>query len=227
MEITPAIHRINRVLGSNCYLIIMERQMTLIDTGLPGQAGKIISYIKKLGRKSSDVKLIILTHADIDHIGCALDLKQLTGARIAIHEKDAPILTGKQRFKAYKRPQPLRYIASVITELMPFHPVEPDILLEDGNQINDWFIVHTPGHTLGSICLYRPGETIFVGDALATTLRGKPRNVSHRVSVDMAQMKKSMIAISSLDFEILCPGHGSPLLYGASQKVRDFLARQP
>lgn len=92
MEITSGIHRIDGVRGANCYFVITESKMLVIDTGMPGNGNKIIKYVNRLGRNPSDINYVILTHADIDHIGSAAELKKITGAKLAIHANDAPIL---------------------------------------------------------------------------------------------------------------------------------------
>jgi glyoxylase-like metal-dependent hydrolase (beta-lactamase superfamily II) len=83
---------------------------------------------------------------------------------------------------------------------------------------------HT-GHTYGSICIYQPGRTILVGDALRTSFRAVPRAISRRISVDLPQRLASMQKIVALEFEALLPGHGAPILHQADQKVRKMVDR--
>ena len=105
----------------------------LIDTGMPGNSKKIIHYIKGLGKNASDIKYIILTHADIDHIGSAADIKKLTGAQLVIHTNDAPILTGKSRMKTIKGP--IGLILKVMLRLMMFIRYDPISL---SRKISTW-----------------------------------------------------------------------------------------
>jgi glyoxylase-like metal-dependent hydrolase (beta-lactamase superfamily II) len=105
MEIIRGIHLIDGV-QCNCYLL-ESNGLSLIDTGYPGQTGSILKYIKKkLGRKPSDLKTIILTHCDIDHIGNARNLRDVTGARIAIHKIEAEYVAGR---KTRLGPDPARW----------------------------------------------------------------------------------------------------------------------
>jgi hypothetical protein len=86
-----AVHLVDNTI-SHCYLIV-DKELTLIDTGFPFYKHKILRYITNiLNRKPSELKTIILTHGDIDHSGNALRLKKITGASIAIHEKDADVI---------------------------------------------------------------------------------------------------------------------------------------
>jgi hydroxyacylglutathione hydrolase len=225
MEIIPGIHKIDGIKMVNCYLIVNDGFICLVDTGMAQDAQKTLDYLAKLGKNPSDLKYIILTHADIDHIGCAAQLKQITGAKIAIHSLDVPILTGKAPFKPYLGPQPFRYLANRWLRSLPYKPVGPDIILNDHSIIEGWQIVFTPGHTSGSVCLFNPGRCLIVGDALRTSWRGKPRPISRKICVDLDEVRKSLFVISKLEYDILLPGHGAPILKNASQIIRDMVAR--
>ena len=102
MEITEGIHLIPRVRGANAYLVKQDNVITVIDTGLLGNAGKIIDYVQSIGCRPSDVKTIVLTHSDMDHAGSVARLKEETNAKVAIHEADAPRLSGEKEPKAVK-----------------------------------------------------------------------------------------------------------------------------
>jgi hydroxyacylglutathione hydrolase len=221
MEIARGIHRIDGVRGANAYLVIDEDEIAVIDTGMPGSAKRIAAYIERLGQKLHDVELIILTHADLDHSGSAAELKKSTGASLAIHEGDAEILRGKEGFKTIKGP--LGFVARLSMRLMPFHPAEPDIVLSGDSRIKGFRIVHVPGHTRGSICIYWPGKVIFVGDALRSDSSGNPKPPSRISSLDDVKARASLETISALDFDILLPGHGAPVLGNASQKVKKMV----
>jgi hydroxyacylglutathione hydrolase len=223
MEIIPGIHRIDGVRGANAYLVIGEDETLAIDTGMPGNAKRIAAYIEGLGKNLSDIKFIILTHADIDHAGSAAELKRMTGARLAIHADDAPILRGKQSFKTIRGP--LGFIFRLAMSFMRYHPAEPDIILSTDSEIEGFRIIHVPGHTNGSICVYKPGKVIFAGDALKSDSSGNPEPPSRMVSLDEAKARASLVTISALDFDTLLPGHGAPVIGNASQKVKNMVAR--
>jgi hydroxyacylglutathione hydrolase len=223
MEIVPGIHRVDGIRGVNSYLVSSGEQWFLVDTGLPWSAKRILRLVERLGKKPADIKYLLLTHADIDHVGCASELKKKTGAEIAIHAGDAPVLAGRERFKTINNGW--KFIVGVLMALMPFHPLEPDIILDNASQIDGWRVIHTPGHTKGSICIYQPGKSIFVGDALRTDSEGRPRPVSAKMSLDDAQAKKSLSLIADLDFEVLFPGHGAPMMGNASRRIREMVAR--
>lgn len=220
-EIAYSIHRIDHISGANCYVIINESRIIVVDTGMPGNAKRIINYIKGLGETLSDTDIVILTHADIDHIGSASDLKKLAGVKIAIHAEDAPMLSGKRGLKTIKGP--LGVIFKLMAQLIRLHFVEPDILLEDQSEVDGLQVIHTPGHTRGSISLYQQGKVILVGDALRSDSRGNLRFPSKSLTLDPVQAKNSFIAISRLDFDVLLPGHGAPVMGKASVKLKEVL----
>ena len=102
MKITEGIYSIPDVGMSNAYLVEDGDKLLVIDTGMPGHARKIVSYVKSLGKDPGSVETIILTHSDLDHTGSTAQLKQLTGAKVAIHEADAPRLSGEKPWREAK-----------------------------------------------------------------------------------------------------------------------------
>jgi glyoxylase-like metal-dependent hydrolase (beta-lactamase superfamily II) len=218
MEIVPGIHQVDGVNG-NCFIIVRDG-LTLIDTGMPKNSAKIVTYIQDvLKREPTEIKTIVLTHFHIDHVGDASDLKKLSGAKVAIHKKDADYVAGRKN-----QPVPRGVKGMIFKVLIPLffgsRPVEPDIQLNDGDTIAGLTIIHTPGHTPGSICLFDPASKIlFVGDLLRFT-GGKIETGPS--SLDTREVLQSINKIAALDFDIMLPGHGIPLRPDASVKVREF-----
>jgi hydroxyacylglutathione hydrolase len=230
MELGRNIHLIPKIRGANTFALLEETQagdgghLTLIDTGMPGNAGRIIEFLKSLGKEQMDGFTIILTHPDIDHSGSVAELKETLGnVKVAIHEADAPRLTGEKPLKEGRGFVGLLFKA--MSPFMKFKPVTPDVLLKDGEQVDGLSVIHTPGHTLGSICLYSEGlKAMFVGDALRTDKNGMPRPLSAAMTFNIEEAKNSIRKIASYDFELLLPGHGPPILTDASKKVKDLFA---
>jgi len=144
--------------------IILEDKITLIDSGVTGAETIIFDYIRKNGRDPKEISMVILSHSHPDHIGSVKAIKEATKCKIAAHseEKDWIEDTEKQ-FK--ERPVP------------GFHtlvggPVTVDRLLADGEIVNlgekiSCKVMHTPGHSRGSISLFFDKEkTITTGDSL-------------------------------------------------------------
>lgn len=210
---------------SNAYLFEIDpKALVLIDTGTSSSGVKIMAYLEKIGKKPGDISEIVLTHADGDHSGSAASLKRATGAKLAIHELDAPRISGQ--VKKIKETRGFgNFLLGLFSVFMKVERVKPDVILKDGDKIGPLTVIHTPGHTDGSICLYEPGKALFVGDILRTSGSGNLGLPSNMMNRDPAELKRSVEKISKLDFEILLPGHGKPITEKASQKLKEFAAK--
>ena len=221
MKITDGIYLIPEMGMSNAYLLEHDDKLLVIDTGMPGHARKIASYVESLGKDSRSVETIVLTHPDLDHSGSAAQLKQLTGARIAIHEKDAPRFAGEKPWGEAKGAS--GFVIRIISLFIRLQPVPPDISLKEGEKLGPLTVLETPGHTSGSISLYEPETALFSGDALLTNGKGsfqEPRMVNEELG------RESIRRMATLQFEYLLPGHGTPVEGNASDKLKDFVNRE-
>jgi glyoxylase-like metal-dependent hydrolase (beta-lactamase superfamily II) len=208
MQLTSDIYRVDAIRGVNVYLILAEDGVTLVDTGFPGNADKILAQLAELGREPGDIRTIVLTHGDNDHIGNVAALKAVSGATVAIGAGDAPALQGG----AYERATGLsRVIFGAITGLMRTNPVDPDILLVDGDTIAGLHVHETPGHTVGSIALERDDGVVFSGDTLLGNAQGEPTQPTKALAHTYDQALASAAAVEALDYTLLLPGHGEPV----------------
>ncbi|MFB0546035.1 MAG: MBL fold metallo-hydrolase [Anaerolineae bacterium] len=221
MEIAHGIQRFKGIRGANSYLLITDGGVLVIGTGMPGNGERIVRQIRSLDKNPEEIKLIILTHSDIDHSGSTAELKRMTGAKIAIHEGDAPSLSGERELKKVKGF--IGVIFKLMMRFMKFQTVKPDIILKDGDEIGGLKVIHCPGHTEGSICLHKSGEALFAGDVVRTDRRGNPKAPPKAMTLDIKEAWESVRKIANLEFEILLPGHGIPVLHDASKKVRSLL----
>ena len=221
MEIKKGIYLLDGIRGANSYLYVSEDSISVIDTGMPGNAERILEQIKTLNKTAQDVKLIILTHSDIDHSGSAAQLKKLTGAKVAIHGGDAPSLSGEKELKRVKGF--IGFIFRLVSRFMRFQPIKPDIILKDGDVLDHLKVIHTPGHTQGSICLYKAGDILFAGDAVRTDKNGNLKLPPEWMSLNMPEALESVKKMAKLEFDILLPGHGAPVMNKASTKLKELL----
>ncbi|MDD5039045.1 MAG: MBL fold metallo-hydrolase [Dehalococcoidales bacterium] len=221
LEIIPHVHQLT-IRGVNL-ILITEDEMTLIDTAFRGSSAQIVDFIHRLGRSPEEITLIIITHNHFDHVGGLSELKRLTRAKVAIHKSD---IGGTERQLFY--PRTIRRILrippfSAFRPAFSINPEDADLQLEGGEllkPLGGLKVIHTPGHTPGSISLFSPkNRLLIVGDALdkyhQTVL---PPHKS--ISSDMSQANASVKRIARLDFDTLCFGHGQSLRGDIHAKVQ-------
>ncbi len=219
MEIMEGVHLIDGT-NANVYLLINGEELTLIDTGMPRQMQKILDYIGKINRKPSDIFKVILTHCHIDHMGNVCDIKNLTNAKVCVHKDDAPFVSGKEKI-----PSPKGLTGAAFKIGLQFFKVKfvnPDVLLNEGDKVDNLEVIHNPGHTPGGISLYdRNKKLLFAGDELRN-IDGKIQGPPEQFTPDMKLAITSMEKLTKIDFNIMLCGHGEPLMPDASKKVKEF-----
>jgi len=222
MEIVPGVHTIDSLGVGRAYLAIDADRVTVIDTGLKGSAERVLRAVEAAGRKAQDVRQIVISHHHADHTGSLAELAERTGAQVMVHALDAPIVRGE-------RPPPGPSSGGLLKPLLarmsrPASAARVDRELADGDEIDaldGMRVVHTPGHTSGSVCLYCPKRRLlFTGDAAANTsgLRGPVGWFTE----DMARAKESIRKLAALDFEAVFFGHGRPIDKEAALRFRRF-----
>jgi glyoxylase-like metal-dependent hydrolase (beta-lactamase superfamily II) len=219
------IYRIPGVRGAQAYLYESRAGLAVIDPGYTGSFRAVLRFLTKQGHRPDDLKWVILTHHHIDHAGTALALCQATSARLAVHRDDAPYLQAR-------RPRNRMTLWGMADRLPPWlasyvvsSAADDCRLLDDGEVIADLTVVHSPGHTPGSICLYSaPESAIFVGDLLNNErgVRTPPWTVNH----SHRQALRAPQRLGLFRYERAFFGHGPALLEGADQRIRAFLARR-
>lgn len=180
---------------SNVYLIDGE---LLVDTGSGLYIQETLDQMAEYGLNPKAIKLIVVTHAHFAHCGAIRELKRMTGARVAVHAGDLKALeTGDGVFYDEDK--------------IEYAGVKPDVLLKEGEMIRtknySFTVLHTPGHSPGSVCLWEARQKILVsGDILF--LDGFGDQIP---TVDKKALHESLKRIKKLgDIEILLPGHGAP-----------------
>lgn len=218
MEILTNVHMIDGV-TANTYLVL-DDQTTLIDTGTPGKQENILNYLQnELKGKPEDIKTIVLTHHHMDHTGSLYELKKITNATIAAYKDDVDIISGE---KPSSDPIYMRFVSRLMTMFTSYKFVKPDISLEENDMVDNYRVIHTPGHTPGSIALYNSDNgVIFVGDTL--TYNGNKVGGPPSILInDRGALKKSVKKITDLQPETMLSGHGKPLTENTSQLIMDY-----
>ncbi|WP_106816866.1 MBL fold metallo-hydrolase [Microbacterium timonense] len=220
MRLAPHLHRIGNDIVA-AYLVVTDDGVTVIDAGLPGHWKDLVRELADLGLSPADVKGVVLTHGDSDHIGFAERLRREYGVPVYVHEADAhrartgekpKVATGPMKlrptlgFFAYavrKRAIPTTYVAEVVEVR------DGDVLELPGSPA----VVAMPGHSPGSIAVHVPvADAVFVGDALTTrhVLTGRTGLQPAPFTDDPAEASASLERLTGLRVGWVLPGHGAP-----------------
>ena len=152
MKIIDNVYVVPDVIA-NPYIIVDADGLTLIDTGLPRHEKTILAYVASLGKSARDVKRIILTHSDFDHVGSLAALHKLTGARTYASQIEADAIAAGKPSRIPKIPKGsiirrLRFLRMrLFVKVAPF---QVDEILKDGQilpVLGGLRVVETPGHT--------------------------------------------------------------------------------
>jgi len=197
MFMTDHVYKVESSKGSYMYALRLADGVTLIDTSFPGRGDKIINELQADG--FDQVKRILLTHHDVDHIGNLAQLQQKYQCEVYISETDMPYVQGMKKRDGMKK-----IFASLMRIKVP-ERIQP---LPVGN-IDDIQIIPSPGHTPGHTCFLFDG-VLFAGDLLRSKngvlLRSKPM-----MTWDMEKVTESVKTVSGLRFDWVCPAHGEPV----------------
>ncbi|MCP4361320.1 MAG: MBL fold metallo-hydrolase, partial [Chloroflexi bacterium] len=167
--------------------------------------------ISDIGRQPADLTRILVTHADLDHVGSLAAVQEATGAKIVASRRTADFLVQG------KSPQHLpRLIQLIVNLLFKYKPVSADniVTVADGETLpflGDVQVIGSPGHTPDHISFYCPQTgVLFAGDAL-NTRHGRINPSPKRITADLDAAKNSAITLLGLAPAVLACGHGVPL----------------
>lgn len=210
------IHRLS--LGStNCYLI-KEEGLVLVDGGFPNKGEEFLKELKDLSIDPRDVSLILLTHGHWDHIGSTNELKRLTGCEVAINQRE------KNWVEQALKPLPpgitlwgkiFIVILKMYMPLVNFPGTTVDLVLEDEEFSLESYgihgkILHTPGHTSGSMSLLLDSGDAFVG---CMAMEGLPFRLGPGLPIfaeDIGALKESWRLLINRGAKWIYPAHGKP-----------------
>ena len=210
MEIIPNVHLITATFV-NLYLIVDPDGLTLIDTGIAGTDKKILKYIADLGRAPSDVRRIIITHSDGDHVGSLAALKAATGARVYANAVEAEAIAAGRASRALKPRGLERVLFGLVARWIKTAPATVDEFLTGGQVLpvlGGLRVVETFGHTPGHISLFAPSVgVLFSGDSIVSG-NGKLMPSREGNTWDMDKALEAVRVQAALGAQIVCSGHG-------------------
>ncbi len=199
-------------IGHDCNVYLVDGEL-LIDAGSGSFFSEMREEIENSGIDIDKIKTIVNTHSHFDHTGGDKKMRDWLDAQIGIHVKDEKSLetgigTLAERFGETAR---------VVTA---------DKALKHGDVINtthfDFKVIHTPGHTPGSICLYDKSKRLLIsGDTLFSDTHGR----TDIPGADHKQLMESLRKLQKLEATYLLPGHGQPRMSGVSFLIKQILVR--
>jgi len=231
MQIANGLHRVGSDIV-NSYLIVDKDGVTIIDAGLPRYWKQLQAELAAIGKSLGDVRALILTHGDTDHIGFAARLYRETGIAAYIHKADVDRarLTVKKPNSGWG-PVKIGPLAGFLWYSarnggLRIKPATELKTVED-NEVLDVpgspRIIHTPGHTPGSVSVHvQTLDALFLGDTMTTrnVLTGVTGPKPAPFTLEPAQAVASLDRIEGVDATWLLPGHGPAWDGGVSPAVR-------
>jgi glyoxylase-like metal-dependent hydrolase (beta-lactamase superfamily II) len=238
MQIAPSLHRLGSGLV-NSYLVEEGGRVTIVDAALPGYWGLLLKELAAMGRSLDDVRAVVLTHGDTDHIGFAERLRRERGIPVYVHEADAARARGEvKKPNSGWGPIKLGPLVGFLVytarhgglRIPPLSEVET---FGDGATLDvpgSPRVIHLPGHTPGSVALQVPAvDAVFMGDAMTTqnVLTGETGPRPGPFTLDPAQAAASLAKLDGIAATWVLSGHGPEWNGGLADAIRRIRAAGP
>jgi len=205
-------------LGFDHAYILQDQGTIMIDGGAPKQAKAFSKALENVSIKPEEIQLIVLTHGHWDHIGSVKEIKEITGAKIAMHHRE------KEWLEKSLKPMPPgvttwgRIFGRIISVFLPFIHIpaaDVDVVLGDEEVSLSAYgiqgkVVYTPGHSSGSVSVLLETGEAFVGDMAMNKF---PLRLSPGLPIfaeDYEQLKESWKLLLDRGAKAIYPSHGEP-----------------
>ena len=207
----------------NLTLIVDEQNgNTLVDAALPDQMEAISAALAEAGIGVRNLRRIIITHQDLDHVGSGAALVHQSGAWVLAHAADAPYIEGSQR-PLKLSPEKLEQRPQMRKVLECLEPIAIDEYVEDGTRLDlagGTRVISMPGHTPGHIGLYlERSKVLIAGDAL-TAERGTLNGPNPYMTLEMPTAIQSIRRLADLQIDTIVCYHGGVVSEGANEQLR-------
>jgi glyoxylase-like metal-dependent hydrolase (beta-lactamase superfamily II) len=207
----------------NLTLIVDEQNgNTLVDAGLPDQMEAISAALVEAGSGVRDLRRIIFTHQDLDHVGSGAALVRQSGARVLAHPADVPYVEGSRR-PLKPSPAMLDQRPQMRKVLERLEPVGVDERIENGTRLDlagGTKVISTAGHTPGHISLYlERSKVLIAGDAL-TAEKGSLNGPNPSMTLEMSTAIQSIRSLADLEIDTIVCYHGGVVSEDANGQLR-------
>lgn len=220
MQITPRIHAVNipfvvptpagSIPRSVNVFLYCGAKITLIDSGVAGSERHIFAYLEQMGLDPENIEHLILTHSHPDHVGAAKAIRAATGCRVSAHisEKNWIEDTDLQ-----EKERPVPGFRTLVGGPVPVDQLLygcESVLVDQGVSLE---IIHTPGHSAGSISLWCPSEKVLItGDAV-------PLPGDMPIFDDCQASVESLKRLDKIEAEWLLSAWDKPKQYAEARKL--------
>jgi glyoxylase-like metal-dependent hydrolase (beta-lactamase superfamily II) len=232
VQLAPSLHRLGTSSLVNSYLVEDAGQLAVVDAGLKGHWKELLRELEAMGRSPGDIRALLLTHGDVDHVGFAERLRREHGVPVYVGAADAAEARGEVKKPSTPR-DPMR-----IGPLLGFlwyglthggigsTPIGQVVPIEGASTLDvpgAPQVIPLPGHTPGSVAYLVPAvDAIFMGDAMTTrsVVSGRVGPALGPFTVDRAQALASLAALDGRSASWVLPGHGDPWTGGLPEALR-------
>lgn len=214
-----------------------DKDIVLVDTGVPGQVGlsKIRQEMLKSGISFDGINKVIITHQDLDHIGGLPSIIKEIQHKIEVrsHEKEKPYIQGEKRLikitdqviaQLEFLPNELKNVMKPVFENPPKANVDQAVV--DGEELpfgEGVVVIHTPGHTPGHICLYiKQSKTLIAGDAMSVQ-EGQLFGPDPQQTIDMVLAVDSLKKLAQYDIETVICYHGGVYRGDVNRRIEELI----